>query len=341
MDIRTYKNKRGEVWTGYYYVKRDVNGKRKCIPLGSDYDAALKKWAEMECKPVVLDNSLSAVYAKYLKWALQREISGLAEITITEYQNNWKKLEPVFGQISIDKIKPEWLLRYFDDRSSKYRGKKEIKFIGTLFNWAKARGYATTANPVTGLTRQMKAPSRRTIYVTDSDFALVRKHAIQPLQDAMDIALLTGQRPADVFKMRWSDIQDGVLHIKQNKTDAVVRIAVTGMLKNVLDEIRSRKVISITIVKKMTNITFRRAFDDARNKAEAEAKEKGIEFQRFQFKDLRAKAATDSATQNDAQKLLGHKNQATTVIYRRDKGEVVEPLMSKSLLDMKRISGEK
>ena len=49
----------------------------------------------------------------------------------------------------------------------------------------------------------------------------------------------------------------------------------------------------------------------------------------------------DSATQNDAQKLLEHKNQATTVIYRRDKGEVVEPLMVQSLLDMKRISGEK
>ena len=330
MLVRSYTNKRGQTWNGYYYRgMRDADGRRKEIPLGSDLTTALRRWAELEGKPPVADNALTAVYTKYLTWAEQREISGLSLRTISDYKECWKKLDPVFGKVSIDNIKPEYLLRYFDERSSKNRGKREIKFLGTLFNWARARGYATIANPVSGLTRQMKVSNKRTIYVRDTDFQLVRKNAVQYVQDAMDIALLTGQRPADVLKMRWTDIREGVLHIHQNKTGAAVRIRIEGELKNVLETIRSRKEISSTIIRKLHQATFRRAFNDAQDKAEVEAKEAGINFRRFQFRDLRAKAATDSNTQTEAQKLLGHKHATTTDIYRRDDGETISPLNKK------------
>lgn len=331
MLARTYTNKHGKVWTGYYYRgRRDEEGRRREIPLGSDLSIALRKWAEIEGKPVQADNALHKVYAKYIEWAENRAVSGLALRTISDYKKFWKFLAKVFRDAPIDAIQPSHLLRYFDARESKIRAKLEVRFLSTLFNWAKARGYANGANPVTGITRQMKAPSRRTIYVTDTDFALVHKHAVQFVKDAMDIALLTGQRPADVFKMRWDDIEDGVLTVKQNKTGNVVRISVEGRLKEVLDRIRMRPYINPLIVNNRGRSfgarAFLRAFTDARDKAEVEAKEMCITFNRFQFKDIRAKAATDSASQTEAQKLLGHSDAATTVIYRRDKGEVIKPL---------------
>lgn len=331
MLARTYTNKHGKVWTGYYYRgRRNEEGRRKEIPLGSDLSIALRKWAEIEGKPVQADNALHKIYAKYMEWAENRAVSGLALRTISEYKKFWKFLAKVFRDAPIDAIQPSHLLRYFDARESKIRAKLEVRFLSTIFNWAKARGYANGANPVTGITRQMKAPSRRTIYVTDSDFALVYKNAAQFVKDAMDIALLTGQRPADVFKMRWDDIEDGVLTVKQNKTGNVVRISVEGRLKDVLDRIRMRPYINPLIVtnrgRSFGARVFLRAFTDARDKAEVEAKEMCITFNRFQFKDIRAKAATDSASQTEAQKLLGHSNEATTVIYRRDKGEVIKPL---------------
>ncbi len=334
MVVRTYTNKRGQTWTGYYYQGiRNADGKRKAIPLGSDLSIALRKWAEIEGKPAIADNALSKVYLKYLTWAEQRDISGLSLRTIKDYRSNWKFLDKVFGQVPIDNILPQHLLRYFDVRESKIRAKKEIKFLGTLFNWARSRGYATSSNPVTGITRLLKAPSKRTIYVRDIDFQLVRKNAIQPVQDAMDLALLTGQRPGDVFKMRWTDIQDSVLTIHQNKTGQTVRIAIEGQLKTVLTAIRKRPFISAWIINnrgnRLTETTFKRAFTDARNKAEVEAKQAGITFQRFQFKDIRAKAATDSADHTQAQKLLGHKHAATTDIYRRNDGAIVTPLRKK------------
>lgn len=334
MKARTYTNRQGQTWTGYYYRhKRDAEGRQKETPLGSDLSVALKKWAEIEGKPAVPDSALGKIYQKYITWAEQKDISGLSAVSIRDYKAHWKMLARVFAEAPIDQIQPSHIIRYFDARESKIRAKKEIKYLSTLYNWAKARGYAQGVNPTTGVTRQMKVQTKRTIYVTDTDFALVRKNAIQPVQDAMDIALLTGQRPADVFKMRWEDIKNGILTVHQNKTGQTVHIAVEGQLKTVLQAIRKRFYISPWIIsnrgKKLTDITFRRAFTDARDKAETEAKEAGIRFQRFQFKDLRAKAATDSADHTQAQKLLGHKHATTTDIYRRNDGQAVSPLKKK------------
>lgn len=339
MSRRTYKNKKGETWVGYYYITpRDENGKRKAIALGSDLNEAKRKWAELEGTAFVSPTSVSGVLDKYFLWT--KAESGLSPRTIRDYADHRKYIEPVFGEMPIDKMRPEFFLRYFSGRSSKIRAKKEIKFLSTVFNWARARGLMLIPNPITGVTRQMKAPSKRTIYVTDSDFALVYQHGSDLVKDAMDIAYLTGQRPSDVLAMRWSDISDGILTVRQAKTSEVVRIAVIGELAEVLYRIRSRKLVGKTIIstsrgKPVTlGGSFKRAFDTARDLAELEAKEKGLEFNRFQFKDIRAKAATDSDSQTSAQKLLGHKNITTTTIYRRDKKEVVNPLMDKSLLSM-------
>jgi integrase len=42
--------------------------------------------------------------------------------------------------------------------------------------------------------------------------------------DAMDVALLTGRRPADLRKIRCTDIREGALWIVQNKTGARIGI---------------------------------------------------------------------------------------------------------------------
>lgn len=51
----------------------------------------------------------------------------------------------------------------------------------------------------------------------------------------------------------------------------------------------------------------------------------------FQFRDLLAKAATDTEDLAHAQKLLGHKNRSTTEICNRERrGELVKPLLHNS-----------
>ena len=87
---------------------------------------------------------------------------------------------------------------------------------------------------------------------------------------------------------------------------------------------RTRKKIGPALIQneageRLTYYAMRSRFDKARAAA-------GVD---FQFRDLRAKAASDTDDLGHAQKLLGHANRDMTEHYTRErKGESVKPLNS-------------
>ncbi|WP_406622916.1 hypothetical protein [Acidovorax sp. SDU_ACID1] len=72
-------------------------------------------------------------------------------------------------------------------------------------------GYTSVQNPCQGVKGFRETGRDR--YVTDEEFERVKQHAHFTVADAMDVALLTGQRPADVLKMKRADIRDGALWV--------------------------------------------------------------------------------------------------------------------------------
>lgn len=160
--------------------------------------------------------------------------------------------------------------------------------------------------------------------MTDEEFERVKAHAHYTVADAMDVALLTGQRPADVLKIQRSDIRDGALWIVQNKTGARLGIEVTGELAAVIDRInqRPRKAISSYLIQDengqpLSQFALRSRFDKARSLAKVD----------FQFRDIRAKAATDTGDLAHSQKLLAHKNRGMTEHYVKARmGDIVKSL---------------
>lgn len=141
------------------------------------------------------------------------------------------------------------------------------------------------------------------------------------------LALCTGQRPADVLKIEVGHIVDGHLMISQNKTGKKLRIAIEGDLEAVIARImhKARDKVNKSLLQDMDGqslsyFALRSRFDKARE-------ESGVS---FQFRDLRAKAATDADDLGHAQRLLGHRNRSTTEIYTRErKGDLVRPLSKK------------
>ncbi len=170
------------------------------------------------------------------------------------------------------------------------------------------------------------------IYVTDEAYRAVWLAADQPLRDAMDIAYLTGQRPADVLKLDKRNIQEGALVIKQNKTEVQIRIEITGELTTTIERIRPRKqslrVVAMRLLvdengQPLNVYTLRSRFDRARKAA-------GVEKENFQFRDLRTKAGTDKEVGSggnirEAQALLGHSSVTMTKHYVRKRGRMVTP----------------
>jgi len=119
-------------------------------------------------------------------------------------------------------------------------------------------------------------------------------------------------------------IRDGALWVTENKTGARLGIEITGELAEVIERInkRPRKAISPFLIQDdngqpLSALALRSRFDKARNLA-------GVN---FQFRDIRAKAATDTGDLAHSQKLLAHKNRDMTEHYVRARmGERVRPL---------------
>lgn len=96
------------------------------------------------------------------------------------------------------------------------------------------------------------------MYVEDSQCRALWAAADEPTRDAIDLAYLTGQRPADTLKFKETDIRGGVLLVAQNKTGKRLRIAIIGELAKVIDRIMERKRVY-----KVRNLRYVR-FDKAR-----------------------------------------------------------------------------
>lgn len=303
----------------YYHVSSTLP--RKWTALGDDLNEARRKWAELESEPVgTADKSFSVIARRYMRDVLPT----LARQTQRDYTQYLVPLEKVFGEVAIDGIRPFDVAEYLRIRgmSSKVRANRERALFSTIFNHARAWGYTDITNPCSGIKGFKEKPRDR--YVSDDEYAAVWACAHPTVQDAMDLALCTGQRPADVLKIVVTDIADGKLSVAQNKTGKKLRIAIEGDLADVISRIlgKPRKAGNPALLqdpdgKRLTYFALRSRFDKAREIS-------GVD---FQFRDLRAKAATDTEDLAHAQRLLGHKNRSTTEIYTRERrGELVKPL---------------
>lgn len=314
--------------TFYYYDHGIVDGKRSEEPLGADYGLALKKWAEIEHTadlPVPAVITFRYVAQKYMAAAEAGKLErNKAARTLADNRKEVANLITFFDDppAPIDVITGQHVRQYLRwRRPVTVRAQREKALLSVIWNWAIGEGYTNKLNPCTGM--KAKGSTGRDAYIEDEDYAAIWKAAGPCLRDAMDLAYLTGQRPADVLRMDERDVRDEVLRVRQGKTGTKVRIGVAGSLPDLLDRIRARKAgFKVHCTRLIVNRYGRPIGVNALSRQWAQACEKA-KVEGLQFRDLRAKAATDKeeATGNirDAQKQMGHRNVSMTEHYTRNR----------------------
>jgi integrase len=329
MHPRTQRS--GKIY--YYMYKREDGGKRVEIALGNDFILALKKYAELN---VVVEAGAGATFTDVYKRYLVDSLPKLAASSAKMWRSDIKHLLESFADAPLSQIKPVNIRHFLDDHADTPTTANRCKRVFSVM-WNKARGWGYTdlPNPCEGI--QGYALDKRTVYISDIVFNAVWTAASAPLQDAMDLAYLTGQRPADTLKMSVHDIVDGHLIVTQEKTKQPLRIKLVGELATLLERIDARKsgykVVTAALLvnehgKRLTAPTLRSQFDKARMAAAVKAPGLAKSIKEFRFYDLRAKAADDTADgrgEEAARDLLGHDSVKTTQRHYLRRGKIVAP----------------
>lgn len=307
----------------FYYRARDGSE----IALGGDLAEARKKWAELENLGVA-DGALFRTIADKYELAV---IPKKAPRTQADNRVELKNLRAVFDEMPMASIRPGHVRKYLDLRgeASPVRANREKALLSHIFNWARERDLLTCPNPCAGVKKHSERA--REVFVDDAAYKAVWDLAAPAVRDAMDLARLTGQRPADVLRMARTDIRDGCLEVQQGKTGKRLRIEISGELAELVERIKARgaglerKVSSVYLVQDengqpVSYWVFVKRFAEARDAAG----------QKWQFRDLRAKTGTektDAEGARAAQRLLGHASVSTTETYIRNRrGDRVKPL---------------
>jgi len=328
--------------TVFYYYRTN----EREIALGSDFVEAMRRWAEYESgsaaatKRVAPMITFRYVAERYLQEVIPRKAPRTQRDNLAELERLYKYFDN--PPAPLDQIEPHHVARYRDWRVVT-SSTREIALLSHIWNWAREQGYTRLPNPCVGV-RRNRGKGRK-VYITDALFDRGYACADQPTRDAMDIAYLAGQRPGDCLRFTESHLRDGALWVQQRKTGTRPRIQIVGRLKEVIDRILARKAAiergetgTITaknrtkvrslalIVNEYGQALSVAALDNRFEKARLLA---GVSPQAFQFRDLRAKAATDveqMAGMERAQRLLGHADASMTKSYVRNRlGKLVEP----------------
>ncbi|WP_085599684.1 MULTISPECIES: tyrosine recombinase XerC [unclassified Pseudomonas] len=318
--------------TYYYY---DAGGHpRKEIPLGCDYGLAVMKYAELE-----RDRTATALVSQVITFRYVAE-KYLVQVVPTKgaatQKDNIREMNRLLEFFDdppapLDAIKPVDVRQYLTWRkSAPVRANREKALLSAIWNFARDVGYTALANPCAGIKGNKE--KGRDVYIEDDLYRRVYEKAEIGLQDAMDLAYLTGQRVTDTRLMDERDVRSGQIWVKQGKTDTKRRIEIIGELKVVIDRIMARKaghkIRSTRLIvtgdgKPMSSAMLRGRFDLAREAA-------GVDKALFQMRDLRAKAGTDKAESSGdilmARDQLGHTTVSMTEQYIRErKGKKVTP----------------
>jgi integrase len=309
----------------YYYYDQGAASKPRYKPLGTDYIDAVRQWADLEGGNAKMRSVFSFEDAarKYESVIIPTKSTR----TQIDYQSALKFLRQFFDGATLADIQPIHVAQFREWRKG-VQANRNIAVLSSLWNHAREWGMTDRANPCEGVKRN--AETGRDVYLTDEQVDRVASHGPRTLQLAIELAYLTGQRPADVLKMRETDIRDGYIQVRQGKTGTPVRIAVVGRLAELVAECRAAKsgtVVNTALIVgdhgkpisvQWLSILWKRARVAA-----------GITDD-IQFRDLRAKAVSDKedATGNirDAQALAGHSTVSMTEHYsRKRRGQKVEP----------------
>lgn len=245
----------------------------------------------------------------------KREVAPtLAPRTQKDYARHIVLLDKAFGHMHPDELMPKGVGAFLDRTKGKIQANRQVAVLSAIYAKMVGRWYVADRNPCRDVERN---PSKkRTRYVTDEEFAVVKTLAPPRVRLAMDLALLTGQRRGDLISLPFKNVSSEGILFQQGKTGKRLLVGMSDALQAVIDTAKAMVpvveiggyVIRTRRGTPYTSEGFAAAWQRLMNKAQ----KRGLIQERFTFHDLRAKSVSDSKNLQEAYDRAGHTSMAMT-----------------------------
>jgi integrase len=249
-------------------------------------------------------------------------IPALAPRTQRDYARHVVKLKQSFGHRLANELKARDFRDFMDVQKGKIHRNRLMAVLSCAFSEAVGRWWMMDSNPCRDVKRHPSKPRDRE--VTQAEFDAFKARVPLRMQLAMELSALTGQRQGDVLSMRWTQVdwEANKIRFKQAKTGKRLAVKITETVRANLDKWKElcphgEYVVTRRDGQRYSSDGFRAIWQRHQRRWKAQG------FERFTYHDLRAKAAGDCKTIEEAMLLLGHQNiNMTRRVYDRIEREV-------------------
>lgn len=256
MAIFKRKDKSGKVESKYYWTSFHFKGKRiqqstKCTSIhkAREFEAYLKTQLNLERIGIQdIDNGPKA--AMLFKAAVESFFDYLDDVkasTESRYRTAAKPLVEFFGQMPVDRISAEDVLKYRKHRRSQKRKaparllkakpnaktdkplrpatiNRETTLLSGIYKHLRVAKGLNLASPTADIDQLDESNISDRIIEID-EFILYLRHASQPLRDVARLMYYTGLRPSEVTRLSVNDVHfaAGVITVREGKTKSARR----------------------------------------------------------------------------------------------------------------------
>lgn len=287
----------------YYFAAPDGKWTR----LGTTKPEMLRAYADLIQGGLL---TFAALADRYRSAIMPRK----AAKTQAEQSRQLDRLVAVFGKMPAAAIRRGMVAQYRDMRPP-VAANRELALLSHIF--ARAMEWEiVTENPCTSVERNTEKPRER--YVAEDEYAAVLASAPAPARAALALAVITGQRQADILKMTRSALTDDGVLFRQAKTGKRLLVEWSDALRAAVNDAlalpRDGVASTYLIVQRNGQPYSSSGFQTLWQRHIRACYAAGVISERFTFHDLRAKAGSEGP---DA-RLLGHSDERLmNRVYRR------------------------
>ena len=222
---------------GVYFQRRGwqtvrIRAEPGTADFAREYALILQGTPEIDVNGRTFTN-LIRFYVKSAKW------TKLAPRTQDDYRKILDYIDAKFGALPPEKMQRKDVIRARDTNAKTVRfANYVVQILRILFEYSIDLGWRSD-NPAKGVSAVASEGEAREPWPAH---LIAAYRATAPLGSReriiFELGVGTGQRPGDLVKMRWDDLTDGGISVKQGKTKVKLWLPITRDLQAALDATR-------------------------------------------------------------------------------------------------------